>query len=98
MKSEDAAEKISNARQVDPSGPWTAILGTGALRVEFVIWSRLLLQPWNERWIGSAHREQFWKGQEAHHRKMTFQEEFLALLKKHRYDPRSMTFSRPFGT
>ena len=30
------------------------------------------------------------KGQEAHHRKMTFQEEFLALLKKHRieYDER----------
>jgi REP element-mobilizing transposase RayT len=30
------------------------------------------------------------KGQEAHHRKMTFQEEFLALLKKHRieYDDR----------
>ncbi len=26
------------------------------------------------------------KGQEAHHRKMTFQEEFLALLKKHRID------------
>ena len=30
------------------------------------------------------------KGQEAHHRKMTFQQEFLALLKKHRieYDER----------
>ena len=30
------------------------------------------------------------RGQEAHHRKMTFQEEFLALLKKHRieYDER----------
>ena len=30
------------------------------------------------------------KGQEAHHRKITFQEEFLALLKKHRieYDER----------
>jgi REP element-mobilizing transposase RayT len=30
------------------------------------------------------------KGQETHHRKMTFQEEFLALLKKHRieYDER----------
>ena len=30
------------------------------------------------------------KGQEVHHRKMTFQEEFLALLKKHRieYDER----------
>jgi len=30
------------------------------------------------------------KGQEDHHRKMTFQEEFLALLKKHRveYDGR----------
>jgi hypothetical protein len=30
------------------------------------------------------------QGQEAHHRKMTFQEEFLALLKKHRieYDDR----------
>ena len=30
------------------------------------------------------------RGQEAHHRKMTFQEEFLALLKKHRieYDDR----------
>jgi len=30
------------------------------------------------------------KGQEEHHRKMTFQEEFLALLKKHRieYDER----------
>jgi REP element-mobilizing transposase RayT len=30
------------------------------------------------------------KGQEAHHRKMTFQEEFLVLLKKHRieYDER----------
>jgi putative transposase len=30
------------------------------------------------------------KGQEAHHRKMTFREEFLALLKKHRieYDER----------
>ena len=30
------------------------------------------------------------KGQESHHRKMTFQEEFLALLKKHRieYDAR----------
>jgi REP element-mobilizing transposase RayT len=30
------------------------------------------------------------KGQDAHHRKMTFQEEFLALLKKHRieYDER----------
>ena len=30
------------------------------------------------------------KGQEAHHRKMTFQEEFLVLLKKHRieYDDR----------
>jgi putative transposase len=30
------------------------------------------------------------KGQEAHHRQMTFQEEFLALLKKHRieYDER----------
>jgi REP element-mobilizing transposase RayT len=26
------------------------------------------------------------KGQEAHHRKMTFQEEFLALLKKHRIE------------
>ena len=33
---------------------------------------------------------QYIKGQEAHHRKMTFQEEFLALLKKHRieYDER----------
>ncbi len=30
------------------------------------------------------------RSQEAHHRKMTFQEEFLALLKRHRveYDPR----------
>jgi len=33
---------------------------------------------------------QYIKGQEDHHRKMTFQEEFLALLKKHRveYDER----------
>ncbi len=33
---------------------------------------------------------QYIKNQEAHHRKMTFQEEFLALLKKHRiaYDAR----------
>ncbi len=33
---------------------------------------------------------QYIKGQENHHRKMTFQEEFLALLKKHRveYDKR----------
>ncbi len=33
---------------------------------------------------------QYIKGQENHHRKMTFQEEFLALLKKHRveYDER----------
>jgi len=32
------------------------------------------------------------KGQAAHHRKMTFQEEFLALLKKHRieYDERCL--------
>ena len=32
------------------------------------------------------------KGQETHHRKMTFQEEFLALLKKHRieYDERHL--------
>ena len=29
---------------------------------------------------------QYIKGQEVHHRKMTFQEEFLALLKKHRVD------------
>src|SRR6266496_5889164 len=29
---------------------------------------------------------QYIKGQEDHHRKMTFQEEFLALLKKHRVD------------
>ena len=30
------------------------------------------------------------RSQEAHHRKMTFQEEFIALLKRHRveYDPR----------
>ena len=33
---------------------------------------------------------QYIKGQEEHHRRMTFQEEFLALLKKHRieYDER----------
>jgi len=33
---------------------------------------------------------QYIKGQEEHHRKMTFQEEFVALLKKHRieYDER----------
>ena len=33
---------------------------------------------------------QYIKDQEKHHRKMTFQEEFLALLKKHRieYDER----------
>jgi putative transposase len=33
---------------------------------------------------------QYIRGQEHHHRKVTFQEEFLALLKKHRiaYDPR----------
>jgi len=33
---------------------------------------------------------QYIKGQEEHHRKMTFQEEFLTLLKKHRieYDER----------
>lgn len=33
---------------------------------------------------------QYIKGQEEHHRKLTFQEEFLALLKRHRiaYDPR----------
>jgi hypothetical protein len=33
---------------------------------------------------------QYIKDQEAHHRKMTFQEEFIALLKKHRieYDER----------
>ena len=29
---------------------------------------------------------QYIKGQEVHHRKMTFQEEFLALLKKHRVE------------
>jgi REP element-mobilizing transposase RayT len=29
---------------------------------------------------------QYIKGQEEHHRKMTFQEEFLALLKKHRIE------------
>jgi REP element-mobilizing transposase RayT len=33
---------------------------------------------------------QYIRNQEAHHRRMTFQEEFLALLKRHRveYDPR----------
>ena len=36
------------------------------------------------------HIVQYIKGQEEHHRKMTFQEEFLALLNKHRieYDER----------
>ena len=36
------------------------------------------------------HIVQYIKGQEEHHRKMTFQEEFLALLQKHRieYDER----------
>jgi len=42
------------------------------------------------------------RNQEYHHRKMTFQEEFLALLKKHRIelDERDLwtDFNRPFGT
>jgi len=42
------------------------------------------------------------KNQEPHHRRMTFQEEFLALLKKHgiAYDELFMgvNLSRPFGT
>jgi len=46
---------------------------------------------------------QYIKSQPEHHRRMTFQEEFLALLKKHRveYDERylwGLNFSRPFGT
>jgi putative transposase len=33
---------------------------------------------------------QYIRNQEAHHKKMTFEEEFIALLKKHgvKYDPR----------
>ena len=42
------------------------------------------------------------ENQEAHHRKMSFQEEFIALLKKHRieYDESYLweKFNRPFGT
>jgi hypothetical protein len=47
------------------------------------------------------------ESQETHHRKMTFQEEFIALWRRHRieYDERVSvgvtfmeTFSRPFGT
>ena len=48
---------------------------------------------------------QYIKGQEEHHRKQTFQEEFLALLKRHRieYDERYLwdgesAVSRPLGT
>ncbi|MCI0536793.1 MAG: hypothetical protein L0Z50_16370 [Verrucomicrobiales bacterium] len=46
--------------------------------------------------------EGVFENQETHHRKMTFQEEFIALLKKHRieYDERYLweSFNRPFGT
>jgi hypothetical protein len=38
--------------------------------------------------IAPELRERLWafRNQEEHHRKMSFQEEFLALLKKHRID------------